>query len=100
MVEAQFVTFDYESVTVAATAIGLTAAKYSPTGAQHARRAVCRVETAAIRYRADGTNPTTSEGMLADSGDTIIVSGIEDIRRIKFIRDGATSGVLKVSYER
>ena len=93
------VTFDYESVTVADSAIGLTAAKYLPSGQQHARAGCITLETADVRYRIDA-DPTASEGKLLSAGDDLTVDGIEDIRRIKFIRTGGASGILKVCYER
>ena len=93
------VTFAYESVTVAASTIGLTAGTYQPSGEQHAREAICTVETNPIRFRVDA-DPTAAEGELLNVGDTVTLEGIEDIRRCKFIRTGGASGTLKVRYAR
>jgi hypothetical protein len=89
---------NYESITVANTAIGFTSASITGT-AWTASSAFCSLETAQIRWRADGTNPTSSEGHLMNVGDTVTVSGYNSISNFKAIRTGATSGVLKCSYE-
>lgn len=93
--------FAYESITVAATAIGLTATTLegASTGPP-ALRAVVTVENAEIRIRYDGTDPTATEGHTASPGDSITIEGAEDLRAFRAIRTGAVSGLLKVSYER
>jgi hypothetical protein len=83
----------YESVTVADSAVGLTAGTYGD-----ATKAEMTLETAQIRVRKDGTNPTSSEGHLVEVGDTIDLNSAADIANFKAIRTGATSGVLKVTY--
>ncbi len=93
------VTYNYESVTVGASAIGLTAAKYLPSDEQHAREAVCTVETNPVRFRVDA-DPSATEGELLNTGDSVTLDSIEDIRRCKFIRTGGASGTLKVRYAR
>nr|QNO41555.1 hypothetical protein MPGNBCFJ_00019 [Methanosarcinales archaeon ANME-2c ERB4]QNO42069.1 hypothetical protein NIICAKKE_00019 [Methanosarcinales archaeon ANME-2c ERB4]QNO42284.1 hypothetical protein OEDCDHIP_00001 [Methanosarcinales archaeon ANME-2c ERB4]QNO42439.1 hypothetical protein ADMFNEEM_00005 [Methanosarcinales archaeon ANME-2c ERB4]QNO42689.1 hypothetical protein GKPKHNMI_00011 [Methanosarcinales archaeon ANME-2c ERB4] len=85
--------FDYESITVADSAIGGTAATYL-----EATRAEMTLETAQIRFRVDGTNPTSSEGHLVEVSDVIILNSAAQIANFKAIRTGATSGVLKVTY--
>jgi len=85
--------FDYESITVADSAIGLTAAKY--LDAEHAEMTL---ETAQIRFRLDGTDPTSSEGHLVEVGDVITLNSAAQISDFSAIRTGSTSGVLKVTY--
>ena len=85
--------FDYESITVADSAIGLTAAKYLD-----AERAEITLETAQIRFRVDGTDPTSSEGHLVEVGDVITLNSAAQISDFSAIRTGNTSGVLKVTY--
>jgi hypothetical protein len=87
----------YESVTVANTAIGLTA---SSTAAPIRNAATLTLETAQIRFRVDGTDPTSSEGHLLEIGDTLELCNQEEVKNFKAIRTGSTSGVLKVSYFR
>ena len=84
----QFRILGYESLSVAASAVALTG------GVTGAKSFVGTVETGAIRMRGDGTNPTTSEGQLFDTGSVIVLSE-SDIDSAKFIRDTGTSGVLK-----
>ena len=87
----------YESVTVADTAIGITATITNPTGFPQQTGCSARLETAQVRYRFDGTAPTASEGMLFEVGEVLNIGSNEDARAIRFIRTGATSGVLKIS---
>lgn len=47
----------HQQLTVSSTAVGLTV----PSGT-HPKHALISVQTAAVRWRADGTNPTTSVG--------------------------------------
>ncbi len=81
---------DFEEISVADTAIGFTA----PAGAV---RAVCGVETQPIRYRVDGTDPTSSVGFLVKADETFEIVGPEAIKKFKAIRDDS-SGKLNVIY--
>jgi len=85
--------FAFESITVAATAIGGTALTYTD-----ATRAEMTLETAQIRFRFDGTNPTAAEGHLVEVGDLVILKSAAQIANFKAIRTGGTSGVLKATY--
>jgi len=78
----------YESLTIAGTAVALTA------DSSHRKSFVGILETAQVRYRGDGTAPTASEGKLMEIGDQITLSQSE-IVNTKFIRTSGTSGVLK-----
>ena len=86
---------DYTSVTIANSAINIfgndALVKSAPTGA---RSFAGTMETAAIRARGDGTDPTASEGMLIGNGDQVYL-GESEFDSMKFIRDTSTSGVLK-----
>ena len=84
---------NYESVTVANSAIGLTAGTY---GANVYALITC--ETAQIRFRIDGTNPTASEGHVLNPGDILRLNSNADIAAFKAIRTGSVSGVIKVTY--
>ena len=92
----------YEAITVANTSIGFTTATYVPTSgdlkSHHARVAVMRLETGPIRYRMDGTDPTTTTGVLMNPLDTLVVRGEFNIRNFRAIRTTATSGSLTVHY--
>lgn len=88
---SQYNVVGYESLTVTDTAGGLT----RPNG--RAKSYVGRVETADIRYRGDGTAPTSGEGVLLQVGDIFVLNDSE-IDRTKFIRKGSTSGVIRGHY--
>lgn len=88
----------FEQVTVATTAIGFTAASITPPGVPMQTMAVCRLETAEIRFRYDGLNPTTSVGVLLEVGDYLTVPGHDLMANFRAIRTGATSGVLSCHY--
>lgn len=92
--------FAFETITVANSAIGCTAATANPSNAPGAVRAVMTLETAQIRYRYDGTDPTSTVGHLLEIGETLVLEGADNIRRFKAIRTGSTSGALSTTYER
>lgn len=84
----------YEAVTVANAAIGLTSATYA-----RARSAMCRLETAPIRYTTDGaTTPTTTVGIVVNPMEWIVLGSPGEIKNFKAIRTGDTSGSLKCFY--
>lgn len=89
--------YDKEEITVAATAIGLTAAKLTTT--PKPKEAFIQCETAQVRYYYDGSTPTSSSGILLNPFDTVRIKGYSNLNNILFIRTGATSGKLTVVYE-
>jgi hypothetical protein len=101
-----FQPYAYESVTVADTAKELTAATYAEkkevinNAARGAVRAIITVETAQLRYRYDGSDPTSSEGHILNINDVLVLVGTDAIEQFRGIRTGGTSAVLKVTYER
>ncbi|HXG71325.1 MAG TPA: hypothetical protein VNJ04_12035 [Gemmatimonadaceae bacterium] len=97
-VSAQQQYLAFEQVTVAATSIGFTSALINPAGQVQANKAVCRVETAQMRFRIDGTAPTAAVGTILDVGDILTLVGNDVLRSFRAIRTGATSGVLSCSY--
>jgi len=93
------VTFDYESLTIGATAVALTSATYAPTGAIAVKRAIITVETASIRFRIDGTNPTATEGHRAKEDDIIILDNKDDIVNFRAI-SVTNDATIRASYKR
>jgi len=90
-----------ESITVADTAIGFMAAKIDLSTSLYGRsvkRVLVTIETAPIRFTADGTAPTSSIGHLLNIGDVLICDG-SDARKFRAIRAGSVSGVIKCTYE-
>lgn len=89
---------DDEQITVAGTAIGFTATKLDPVGgARQATIAVCILETADIRYRVNGSSPTSSVGMLVKSGSSFTITGHDQLLAFSAIRTGS-SATLSCTY--
>ena len=87
---------DYTSGTISTSAVnifemGSALITSAPTGA---RSFVGVTESAACRARGDGTAPTTSEGQLIASGDTIYL-GESEFSSMEFIRDASTDVELR-----
>ena len=87
--------FNFETVTVATTSIGLTTTLNDNVGF----RAVISCETAQCRYRYDGGAPTATVGHLLNIGDLIIFEGRANVANFRAIRTGGTSAVLQVTIE-
>ena len=87
---------DYTSVTVDNTAkniFSLTSALVtSKTGLM--KCFVGTVETAAIRARGDGSDPTTAEGQLIGVGDVIYMTESE-LEKTAFVRSTSTTGYIR-----
>lgn len=79
--------FAGEAKTVSTAAVGGTAATYAPNGQQAARTVVIAVETANVRCRYDGTNPTATVGMLLEAGGIYRVDGAANVAALRLIRD-------------
>jgi hypothetical protein len=84
----------YEAVEIAGSSTALTAATYG-----RARSALCRLETAPIRYTINGsTTPTSSVGIIVYPLEWVILESANDIRNFRGIRTTDTSGSLKCFY--
>jgi hypothetical protein len=83
----------FEKLTVADAAVGLTAAEYG-----NAQFALVSVETADIRCKWDGEDPTAAEGIPFEDGDKFWLESAEDIANFKAIRSGSDSAVLNIMY--
>jgi hypothetical protein len=90
--------FAQEAITVATTAVGFTTATYRLSVSRSATHVTLGLATAQIRYRVDGTDPTSSAGRLMEIGDEVVVTGREDIDRFRAIRTGGVSGALTATY--
>ena len=87
---------DYTSGTISNSAVtifgmGSALVTSAPTGA---RSFVGTIESAAVRARGDGTDPTGSEGMLIGNGDQIYL-GESEFSSMKFFRDTSTDAELR-----
>lgn len=96
---AQNPAFQFEQITVAASSIGFTSATIQAgNGHPQMNKAVCRLETAQIRFRVDGTAPTSSVGTLLEVGDILTLTDPNELQQFRSIRTGATSGLLDCAY--
>lgn len=91
--------FAFEQITVSSTAVGFTTATFAPSGSGKADMAVVDVETNAIRYRADGLNPTAAVGSPIAASGSFTVCGQASIQVVRFIRQTADA-TLDVHYYR
>lgn len=93
--------YDYESISItSSTAVGFTAAKLSPSNGPKPTSAFVTVETNDVRWRVDGTAPTTTEGhQFKTTSAGMTISGYENLLRFKAIGESGT-GTLRVTYER
>lgn len=92
---------DYATLTVADSAVGLDSASPALTAGSTVRGVLITVEDAAVRWRADGTAPTTTEGHLMNVGDVLNLTDRNYrtmLGNLKFIRTTTTSGKLKITY--
>lgn len=73
------------ALTVSNVAVGLTVPAVTPKPTW----AFVTVESNSIRFWVDGSTPTTTEGHLAEAGDTIRLEGVDEIRKFLAIRVSA-----------
>jgi len=89
------------TVTVDATegGVGFTSTDIRPTsGDATGFTAKCvrvRVESAPLRWRADGTGPTSTTGTLQNPLEEFYVEGPTEIKRFRAIRTGDNSATIK-----
>ena len=89
----------FETIAVASTAIGFTAAQINPTDGSHIIAALVTAETAEMRWKIVGTTVAATTGHLLYVGDAIEVWH-PDLAGFRAIRTGDTSGKLQVTYLR
>lgn len=83
----------FETIEIGSSAVGLNA------GAKlGCKKVFMTLETAQIRFRYDGVNPTATIGHILNPNDVLRLEGIQ-IQNFKAIRTGSTSGLLSVTYE-
>lgn len=81
----------YQKLTVSNSAVGLTVPINSDI-------AIIVCDDANVRYRDDGTDPTATDGMPVESGQTLAVEGDNSLADIRFIRQASTDATLHISY--
>ncbi len=89
--------YDYESITVSTSAVGLTAGKIEPSSSVaekdlgKAKLIRISVESAAVRFREDGTDPTATEGHLLNVGDYYFIANLGQSKKFRAIRNSGES---------
>lgn len=100
-VSGELVPVNDEALTVSSVAIGFTASKYNPGGSlNQARVAILSTETDSLRYRVNGSNPTSSVGHLVPAGSSAVVCGYTAIEQFKAIRVSTDVAVYATFYRR
>ncbi len=93
---------DYEVLTVGAAVLGLSGSKINPVTGSYARMAaraaMISSESADLRFRIDGGQPTGSDGHYLVSGDALVVSGTQALQQFRAVRVGDVSATLRVTY--
>lgn len=87
----------YETITVDNTVRSISSAALDPPGYPQQNHCWGRLETAEIRYRFDGGTPTSTSGFLAEPYEFIEAFTHEDAERLRMVRTGSVSAVLKIS---
>jgi len=84
----------FETITVSSTAIGITASLLT-----NARAAYLTIEGASLRYRLDGTNPTSSVGHLAPNGGSLWLADKtrKALTSLRMIRSGSSDATVSVT---
>ena len=89
--------FSFQQLTISSVAVTLTAT----VGLNNAHRAVITCETNPIRFRYDGTNPTSTVGHILYPADKLILEGRVNISNFSAIRASTATddAVLMITYE-
>ncbi|KKN49969.1 hypothetical protein LCGC14_0637700 [marine sediment metagenome] len=91
---------DFATLAVSSTAVGLADASPAINAGATVRRAVITVETDSVRFRTDGTAPTSAEGHILYAADVLefMDANYESVLNlIQFIRV-TTDAALKITY--
>ncbi len=91
---------DYATLAVSTSAVGLVA-DASPVLPAACKRVYITCETQPVRWRADGTDPTSTTGHVLAKDDSISFTGADYrqlLEKIKFIATALGDGALKITY--
>lgn len=86
-------TLAFEALAITTTATSLTAATYAA-----AQEAIITIASNAIRWRSDGTAPTSAVGHVAAAGDILLIKGGQDISKFQAISQTGAQANLSVTY--
>ncbi len=95
------INYKFETLTVSTVAVPFTATTIYNLQPFVKLSAFVTIEGNNIRYRFDGTAPTSTVGHLGSVGETITFDKIDDIMNFKAIKDSLSAGdsTLTVSYK-
>ncbi|MBA3578937.1 MAG: hypothetical protein H0W42_03030 [Gemmatimonadaceae bacterium] len=95
---AQPSTVRFTQLTVGATAVRIPVATLRPRQPGQPQVSAChlQLDTADIRYRWDGTDPTSAVGTLMTAGSHVTFTYLPQLLDLRFISTGGTSGVLNI----
>ena len=79
----------FQKLTVSSSAVGPTKPTVTPT----VRAITVTVETNSIRYRIDGSDPTTTDGHLLYDGDVLDITNVNSVNSLKMIAAGSDATV-------
>lgn len=91
---------DYSTLAVSSSAVDLIA-DGDPALPNQAKRAYITCETQQVRWRADGTAPSATEGHILGKDDSISFTGAnyrQQLEKIEFICTSSGDGKLKITY--
>jgi hypothetical protein len=84
----------HDTKAVSSSAVSLT------TLGENITQVTIRVNDATIRWRADGTAPTASEGHTQSIGDIFVLTDENEISNFQAIRKGSTDSEIDCIYEK
>lgn len=90
--DAEFSAFNHEAVTVSTAAVAITASVTSGGATKRGHRVLVTVEDQPVRFRYDGSDPTSTTGHKAAANDQLEFISYDDINRLRFIRDTTATG--------
>ena len=94
-----FKAYAFETITVADSVNQLDSGLIEDTNG-NAKRVVITIQNGQMRYRYDGSDPTSGVGHLVNPFDVIEMQTTGNIKALRLIRAGSTSAVISVTYER
>jgi len=87
----------FQTLTVSTAVLGFNPEIFM-AGFERSNSALVDVQTAGIRFRTDGGNPSASVGMVANAGDIIELKSYNEVQLFKVIRSGAADATLNVDF--
>jgi len=94
----KLIPFTDEAITITDTSKKLTTAKLQSDPPP--KQAIITVETASLRYRLEGSTPTSSVGHKINANSSLVLEGFTQLNNFRAIRTGSTSAKIYVTYLR